>query len=172
MTLFTQTFPSLWVWSCEKKQDEKGREERAGLNSLWAAWVACKTLCRKYDTHWRSVPLHLKHQLQTIPYFSFELGQVGDLLALLEMIVSVKRYFRASAIPHQAVDFVVWFLAPGSGWVVQNICICSPGRYVCSDSFLCFSEDKSWMEGLNNLRGRHHCNPCKEEVKLTQKKII
>lgn len=161
----------------KRSRIKKGGEERAGLNSLWAAWVTCKTLCRKYDTHWRSL-LPYTYQLRTIPRFSFELGQVGDLLALLEIIVdlSVKEDFRASAISHQAVDFLVWFLALGSGgWVVQNICSCSPGRYVCSDSFwvqLCFSESESWMEDLKYLRGSHHCNPCKEEIKLTQRKLF
>lgn len=64
-----------------------------------------------------SALLHLKHQLQTIPCFSFELGQAGDLLALLELTVDLsgKGDLRASAIPHQAVDFLVWFSAPGAG---------------------------------------------------------
>lgn len=60
-----------------------------------------------------SALLHLKHQLQTIPCFSFELGQAGDLVALLEL--TGKGDLRASAIPHQAVDFLVWFSAPGAG---------------------------------------------------------
>lgn len=62
-----------------------------------------------------SAPLPLKHQ--TIPCFSFELGQVGDLLALLELIVDLsgRGDFRASTVQHQAVDFLVWFSVPGSG---------------------------------------------------------
>lgn len=152
--------------------------EKKGLT--WTHFGQLESLVRLFVGVWHtlkiSAPLHLKHQLQTILCFSFEFGQVGDLLALLELIVDLsgKGDFTASAVLHQEVDFLVWFLAPGlRGWVVQNVCSCSPGRYVCSDSFwvqLCFSENKSWMEDLKDLRGSHHCNPYKEEVKLTQRR--
>lgn len=50
----------------------------------------------------------------------------------------------------------MWFSTSGSGgWVLQNICSCGPGRYVCSESFwvhLCFPENKSWMGGLKESK--------------------
>lgn len=157
--------------------------KKGGKKGLaWTLFGQLESLIRLFVgsmTHTEDLcSLTLKHQLQTTPCFSLELGQVGDLLALLELIVhlSEKQDFGASTILHQAVDFLVWFLAPGlEGWVVQNVCSCSRGRYVCSDSFwvqLCFSENKSWMEDLKDLRGNHHCNPCKEEVKLTQRRFV
>lgn len=98
--------------------------------------------------------------LHTTPCFSFELGQVGDLLALLELMVEVpaKGDFRASAIRGQAVDFFVWLCASGAGgWVLQNICSCSPSRYVCLESLwvqLCCPENKSCMGASKNLQRR------------------
>lgn len=53
--------------------------------------------------------MHLNPQLQTIPCFSFEVGLVGDLLALLEPTVELpgKGDFKASTIRGQAVDFMI-----------------------------------------------------------------
>lgn len=161
---------------------KRSRIKRGGKKGLsWTHFGQLESLVRLFVgsmTHTEDLCSLTLTNFELFQVFSFELGQVGDLLALLEIIVdlSVKEDFRASAISHQAVHFLVWFLALGSGgWVVQNICSCSPGRYVCSDSFwvqLCFSENESWMEDLKDLRGSHHCNPCKEEIKLTQRKFF
>jgi len=95
-------------------------------------------LCRKYNTLKTSAPIHLNPLLQTIPCFPFELGQVGDLLTLLEVVVELpgKGDLKASAVGCGAVDFLAWFSTPGLGvWVVQPIGSCRPGSSVFSESF-------------------------------------